>query len=153
MCRRSRRLPFAAAKIIATDVMPRMVVRPRTSGALSSTTPSVETELASVRIGRGATSVFDGRVTVAGAVAPYADDVAISVSCFATTGSTVRNAVFVAGDSVDTVVFPMPAAWLPPLVGIISTYWETADAGPSPAAAGYGTPRMPPMQTRHPMPA
>ena len=91
----------------------------------------------------------------AGAVAgaPYADEVAISVSCFATTGSAVRSAVFAAGDSVDTVGFPVPAAWLPPLVGIISTYWKTADAGPSPAAAGYGTLRMPPMQTRHPMPA
>jgi len=119
--------------------------------ALSSTTTKVETEPAAVKVGGGERSAFGARTAGAVAGAPYADEVATSVSCSATIGSTLRKAAFAVGDSVDEVGFPVPAAWLPPLVGIISTYCATAAAGRSPAAAEYGKLRTPPMPTTHPM--
>ena len=71
--------------------------------------------------------------------APYDDDVAISVSDFAVDESTeVRSAFWVSFGSAVFVDELGPNGWPPLPVGIISTYCETADAGPSSAKALSG---------------
>ena len=71
--------------------------------------------------------------------APYADEVAISVNMLAVEGSIVASAFSAAAASGARFANPTPTGWLPPPVGIISTYWETAEAGPPSAAAPAGT--------------
>lgn len=96
-----------------------------------------------------ADAVLAGVVARAGA--PYAGEVAIAVRFSATTGSASPSAAVAAGGRGAFEAFP-PSDCLPLPVGTISTYWEIAEAGPSSAAAGCAIPRMPPTQTRHPMP-
>jgi hypothetical protein len=154
---RSRRLPRAAAKIIATVVMPRIAARVMMNEVSASRTPSVETELADCRavrclVGRASEPLAAGFLVGAAAGAPYEGEVAIAVRFSATLGSVPRSAVLAVADSADLAGFPVPLAWPPPLVGTVSTYWEIEDAGPSPAAAGCGRLRTAPVQTRHQIP-
>jgi hypothetical protein len=153
-------LPVAVAKIIATVVMARIRASPMTNGVSVLRTPSDETELAAVVVvdaaGRPDEVVSEGVTTgfLVGALAgaPYEGEVAITVSCFATVGSAPRSAAFALADSPDVEDPPVPVGRSPLLVGIVSTYWETDDAGPSSAAAGCGRPRTAPVQTRHQIP-
>ncbi len=134
--------------------------RPMTSAVSSWTTPSVETWLASVGPAAADCSADCPVESAAGfgllgrgvAGAPYEGDVAITVSCFETVGLVPRRAALALGDRADEEAVPLPATLPPLLVGIVSTYWETAEAGPSSAAAEYGRPRTATAQTRQPTP-
>src|SRR3954454_11274822 len=97
---RSRRLPIAAAKIIATVVTPRIAATATTNDPSASRIPSADTVLVSVGTGcaaagcsvgtgRGAAGFLAG--TAAGA--PYEGEVAITVRSCATLGSVLRRAV------------------------------------------------------------
>ena len=95
-----------------------------------------------MRRGRGGRA--GGFALAAGSVvvgAPYEDEVATASSAAADAGTAARSAFEVCGGSAFVVVFPIPGAAEPLLVGISSTYCSTADdfglgGGPAAGAAG-----------------
>jgi hypothetical protein len=70
--------------------------------------------------------------------APYCGDVAITASFFAAPALTPLNAFAAFADRAPLVDGACPSGTSPWAVGTISTYWETEDAGPSPADAPAG---------------